>query len=204
MQVEYDLAAGRLVELLDRHALGAERRHRGRGYLLNGTHAGRELLRRRVKDVARWRLRNHQRMPLAARHDVHERQGVGVLVDLVARHLAAQDFSEDVCWIVAHLALEDRQSAIGPTLVAPTAALFNRAPPARAPAAAGPCGTGRPRRAHRARAPSARAPPPESARPRAGSRGPRSSGRSRPAPAYSLAPACGRPGRRPPRARACA
>ncbi len=35
-------------------------------------------------------------MAIAARHDVHEGKRVGVFVDFVRRHLAAQDFREDI------------------------------------------------------------------------------------------------------------
>jgi hypothetical protein len=39
-------------------------------------------------------------MPGRARHDVEEREGAVVLVDLVARELAAQDLGEDIVGII--------------------------------------------------------------------------------------------------------
>ena len=53
-----------------------------------------------VEDVARRRLRDHQRVAGRARHDVEKRQHVVVLVDLVAGELAAQDFCEDVVGVI--------------------------------------------------------------------------------------------------------
>jgi hypothetical protein len=43
-------------------------------------------------------------MSLAARHDVHEGQRVGILVDLLRRQLAAHDLGKDVVAVVAHRA----------------------------------------------------------------------------------------------------
>jgi hypothetical protein len=48
-----------------------------------------------------------------ARHDVEEGERLGVLVDLVARNLAAQDLGEDVALIVVgHFVLPVHQSSI--------------------------------------------------------------------------------------------
>jgi hypothetical protein len=59
-----------------------------------------KILRLDVEDVAGRGLRDHQRMPGTARHDVEERQHMVVLVDLVAGKLAAQDFCERVVAVV--------------------------------------------------------------------------------------------------------
>jgi hypothetical protein len=53
-----------------------------------------------VEQVAGGRLRQHQRMSGSSRHDVEEGERLVVLVDLVARQLAAQDFREDVVLII--------------------------------------------------------------------------------------------------------
>jgi hypothetical protein len=36
------------------------------------------------------------------RHHIHKNNGVVILMDFVAWNLAAQDFREDVVWIVGH------------------------------------------------------------------------------------------------------
>src|SRR5262245_23648516 len=51
MEVEHDLAAGRLVELLDRHAVGAEHFYRRPGHLLRHLGDMGEVVGRDVEDV---------------------------------------------------------------------------------------------------------------------------------------------------------
>ena len=105
VQVEHHLAAGALVELLDGDAVGAEHLHRGLGDLLRDLRDRGEVVGLDVEQVAGRRLRQHQRVARRARHDVEEGQHLVVLVDLVARQFAAQDFGEDV--------VADRSSAWG-------------------------------------------------------------------------------------------
>ena len=81
VQVEHRLAAGRLVELHDGDAVGGEGRlHRARDLLHEG--AMRASTAGRHRAVARGRLRHDERMPRRLRHDIHEDERVGVLVDL--------------------------------------------------------------------------------------------------------------------------
>ena len=79
-------------------------------------HVG-EVVGRDVEDVARRRFRDDQRVAGRARHDVEEGERLVVLVDLVARNLAAQDLGEDVALVVAwvvvgHFVLPVHQSSI--------------------------------------------------------------------------------------------
>ena len=113
MQVEHDLPAGRLVELLQRDAAGAESLHGCGCHLLHRLHAGRELGGAGVEHVARGRLGDHQHVPVAARHDVHEGQRVGVLVHFLRRQLAAQDLRKDVVVVVGHRRLPSRMPPLG-------------------------------------------------------------------------------------------
>jgi hypothetical protein len=53
-----------------------------------------------VENVARRRLGDDQRMTVGAGHDVHDRDGLVVFVDLVGGQLAAQDFCEYVLVVV--------------------------------------------------------------------------------------------------------
>ena len=101
MQVEHHLSAGALVELLHGDAVGPERRHGGLGDLLRDLHHMREIVGADVENIARRRLRQHQRVAGRARHDVEEGERLVVLVDLVAGQFAAQDLGEDVVRIVA-------------------------------------------------------------------------------------------------------
>ena len=74
-------------------------------------HHMREIVGADVEDVARRRLRQHQRVAGRARHDVEEGERLVVLVDLVAGQFAAQDLGEDVVRIVArHRRLPARDS----------------------------------------------------------------------------------------------
>jgi hypothetical protein len=73
----------------------------GAGDLLRDLHHMREIVRVDVEQVARRRLRQHQRVAGRARHDVEEGQRLVVLVDLVTGQFAAQDLGEDVVRIVA-------------------------------------------------------------------------------------------------------
>ena len=93
MQVEHDLPAGGLGELLQGDALGIEDRHGGfRDLLCNLHHMGKDLG-IGIDDVACRRLGYDQRVSGRTRHDVEEREGALVLVDLVARQFPAQIFA---------------------------------------------------------------------------------------------------------------
>src|SRR5215471_4199317 len=60
-----------------------------------------EVVRRNVKDIACRRLGDHQRVSGRAWHNVEEREGEIVLIDLVARQLTAQNLCKYVVWVVA-------------------------------------------------------------------------------------------------------
>jgi hypothetical protein len=100
VQVEDDLSAGRLVELLDRHALRVEGLHPGARNLLRYLHHGRQVTRIDVEQVARRRFRNDERMASRTRHDVEEDERLVVFVDLMRGQFAAQDLREDVVGVV--------------------------------------------------------------------------------------------------------
>ena len=100
MQVEHDLAARGFVELLDRDALGIERSHRRACDLLRHLDDMGEIVGRDVEDVSSLALGNDQRMAGRTRHDVQERQGFIVLIDLVGRYFAAKHLGENVCILV--------------------------------------------------------------------------------------------------------
>ena len=73
-----------------------------------------EIVRLDIENVARRRLRDHQRMARRPRHDVEKGESLVVLVDLVRRQFAAQDFGKDVVRIVArHRALRLAHAADG-------------------------------------------------------------------------------------------
>ncbi len=101
MQVEDHLPAGGLVELLDGDAVGAEGLDAGARHLLHRGIERAERIGRHVEHVPGRRLGDHQRVALTARHDVHEGEGVLILVDLVGGQLATQDLGEDVVRIVS-------------------------------------------------------------------------------------------------------
>ena len=100
MKVENNLSAGRFVELLDGDPVGPESLDDGPGELLNGTRHRGQALRLDVEDVARRLFGDHEAVAVATRHDVHERERVVILVELVRGNLAAQDLGEDVGRIV--------------------------------------------------------------------------------------------------------
>ena len=78
VQMEHDLSAGGLVELLDGDAVGLEGLHRGGRDLVRGAGDMGVILGGDVEDVAGRGLRDHQRMAGRARHDVEEGQHVVV------------------------------------------------------------------------------------------------------------------------------
>ena len=85
MQMEHDLSAGALIELLYRDAVGPECLYGGFGDLLGYLHHMREIIGTDIENIARGRLWQHQRVTGRARHDVEERERLVVLVDPVAR-----------------------------------------------------------------------------------------------------------------------
>ena len=100
MQMEDLLPARRLVELLEQKALGLHAGHDRAADLLHRRHEARQIFGVEVKERARGRLRNDERVSFGARHHVHEGQGHIVLVDLDAWHLAAKDLGEDVVGLI--------------------------------------------------------------------------------------------------------
>ena len=100
VKVEHHLAARGLAELLQRDAIGAECVDADLGDLLRDPHHVGEVVGRDVQDVARRRLRDHQRVTWRPRHDVEEGQRLVVLVNLEARDLAAQDLGENIVRVV--------------------------------------------------------------------------------------------------------
>ena len=100
MQMEDLLAARRFVELLEQKPLGLHAGHDRAPDLLHRRHEAREIFGVEVEERARRRLRNDQRMPVGARHHVHEGERHVVLVDLDAGRFAAKDLGEDVVGII--------------------------------------------------------------------------------------------------------
>src|SRR5487761_2796997 len=100
VQMKHHLSAGMLAELLHGDAVGLERRHRSARYFLGDTRDMGEILRIDIEDVAGRRLRDHQGMPGATRHDVEKGQRVLVLVHLVTGKFAAQDFCKGVVGVI--------------------------------------------------------------------------------------------------------
>src|SRR3954451_344709 len=99
--VEDGLPGGRLGRVEQVHAVAAERvalldrnpvRHLDRRV---------ERLLRRLPEVARVLLRDHEGVPARPRVDVHERDRLLVLVDLLSRDLARHDLAEDAV-VVGH------------------------------------------------------------------------------------------------------
>src|SRR5262249_46834093 len=101
MQVENHLSACTFIKLLDGDSIGRKCLHRRLCYLLRGDDHMCELVGSDIKDVARGNFWQHQGVALRPGHDVEERKDLVVLVDLVARQLAAQDFGKNIIWVVA-------------------------------------------------------------------------------------------------------
>src|SRR5271166_3449268 len=99
VEVEHDLAAGAFIELLNRDAVGRESLHARLGDLLRHPDDVSEIVGKNVENVARRRLRQHERMTGSARHDIKKGEGLVVFVDLVARQFAAQNLREDIVWV---------------------------------------------------------------------------------------------------------
>ena len=100
MQMEDLLAARRFVELLEQKPLGLHAGHDRAPDLLHRGHEARQIFGVEVKERARRRLWDDQRMAFGARHHVHEGQRHVVLVDLDARRFAAKDFGENVVGLI--------------------------------------------------------------------------------------------------------
>src|SRR6478609_9598453 len=100
VEMEHDLAAGQLVELLHGDAVGLERFHCGGGDLVGGARDMGKIVGRYVEDVAGRDFWDHQRVAGGARHDVEEGQHVLVLVNLVAGEFAAQDSCEGILRVI--------------------------------------------------------------------------------------------------------
>src|SRR5262245_48959491 len=108
MQVENHLTSGALVELLDGDSVCREHLHCGLGNFLCNRDDVREILCANIENVAGGGLGQHQRMARRAGHDVEESERLVVLVNLVARQFATQNFGKYVVWIVArHRAPQD-------------------------------------------------------------------------------------------------
>ena len=76
--------------------------HRARDYL-RGAHRRGERLGRRREDILARDFRHDQRVALGLRHDVHEGERVGILMDVVAGDFAADDAGEDIVLVIGHL-----------------------------------------------------------------------------------------------------
>src|SRR6185436_18289443 len=87
--------------LLEGDAVGGKHLHGGGGDLLRRYRHRGEVVGLDVEEVPRRRLRQHQRMAGRARHNIEESQNLVVVVDLVARQFATQDFRENVLRVVA-------------------------------------------------------------------------------------------------------
>ena len=95
------LAGGGAVELGDDDAVALQRFHHGFRQFLDGSEIGAEAVGGEFEQVAGGGvLRDDEAVALALRENVHEGEDVVVLEDLHARHLAAQDFREDVGAVV--------------------------------------------------------------------------------------------------------
>ena len=103
MQVEHRLAARRLVELVDGDAVGIECDLDRLRQLLDGHDQPLQVLGIGVEHVARRRLGDDQRVTVGGRHHVHDGDRRVVLIELVRRQFAAQDFCKDVVRIVRGL-----------------------------------------------------------------------------------------------------
>ena len=155
---------------------------------------------RDVEDVARRHLGDHQHVAVRPGHDVHERQRVLVLVDLLAGQFARAGSWRRRCWDRRRSVMVGLRDALSPDVARPRPAssrgdrslvrrsalperrVLHRAPPEPPPHS-------------RVRARDSR-------RRRGAARGRRCRGPSRWSPAGSRAPACARPARRPRRASA--
>src|SRR5205807_102500 len=93
-------SAGGFIELLDREAIGMERFLRRSRYAVGRARDMQKVLHLDVEDVAGRGLRDDQRVPGGARHDVEESKDMVVLVDLGAGKFAAQDFCKDVVAVI--------------------------------------------------------------------------------------------------------
>ena len=78
--MEHFLPTGRFTELLECHPIGIECPDRRSGQLLNGMHAGRELIPRGIQDVSGGRLGDYQMVTVSPRHDIHERVSSLILI----------------------------------------------------------------------------------------------------------------------------
>lgn len=96
MQVRHRLRPCTLVELLDRDAVNSKHLHRRAGDMLRDLHDLHEMFGLAVEDGPHGRLGQHHRMAGCARPDIEKHQRILVLVDLMARYLAAQDPGENV------------------------------------------------------------------------------------------------------------
>jgi hypothetical protein len=100
MQVRHRLRPCTLVALLDRDAVNSKHLHRRAGDMLRDPHDLHEMFGLAVEDGPQGRLGQHHRMAGCARPDIEKRQRILVLVDLMARYLAAQDPGENVVGVV--------------------------------------------------------------------------------------------------------
>ena len=85
MKVEDYLSARLLIELLQRDTICIEGLERCAADLLRRCKAGRELRGACIENIARGRLRDHERVSARTRHDIHECERIGILVNLVRR-----------------------------------------------------------------------------------------------------------------------
>ncbi len=100
--MEHFLTTRRFTELLECHPIGIECPDRCSGQLLNGMHAGCELVPRSIQDVSGGRLGDYQMVTVSPRHDIHERVSSLILIKLYARKLSTKNPGEYVVGIVVH------------------------------------------------------------------------------------------------------
>ncbi|MNY35884.1 hypothetical protein D3C86_1703240 [compost metagenome] len=103
MDVRHGLPRRHAVELGDDHAVRLEGLAHGTRHALRGLDRRRRAGLGQAEQVHCLLLRHDQRVAVGLRHDVHERDGVRVLVDLEAREFATQDAGEDVLVVVLGL-----------------------------------------------------------------------------------------------------
>src|SRR5512132_3698637 len=95
MVVGHGLEGGGAIRLQHVEAVHLHRSQERDGDLLGGGDGGLEVLRLRLEDGGRVRLRDDEAVPLVERIDVHDAEGPVVLVDLHGGDGAVADLAED-------------------------------------------------------------------------------------------------------------
>jgi hypothetical protein len=100
MGMKHNLATGTFVELLDGNTVGVKGLDHRVCHFLNRRHHRIEIIRCDIKHVPGCRFGNNQAMPVRTRHDVRDRNGLVVFVNLVAGQFTAQNFGEYVAVVL--------------------------------------------------------------------------------------------------------